>query len=51
MLWAFLSGLLLLGGAYVSATRHALREARVDDLEREREENAADNNATVSGKT
>ncbi|HEY4011151.1 MAG TPA: YihY/virulence factor BrkB family protein [Acidobacteriaceae bacterium] len=25
--WAFISGLLLLGGAYVSATRHALREA------------------------
>jgi YihY family inner membrane protein len=28
MLWAFLSGLLLLAGAYVSATRQALREAR-----------------------
>ncbi|MDE1155470.1 MAG: YihY/virulence factor BrkB family protein [Acidobacteriaceae bacterium] len=28
MMWAFLSGLLLLGGAYVSATREALREAR-----------------------
>lgn len=27
MMWAFLSGLLLLAGAYVSATRHALREA------------------------
>jgi membrane protein len=26
--WAFISGLLLLGGAYVSATRHALRETR-----------------------
>ena len=26
MMWAFLSGLLLLGGAYVSATRQALRE-------------------------
>jgi membrane protein len=38
MLWAFLSGLLLLAGAYVSATRQALREARADDLEREREE-------------
>jgi len=38
MLWAFLSGLLLLAGAYVSATRQALREARVDDLERERDE-------------
>ena len=27
MMWAFLSGLLLLAGAYVSATRHAVREA------------------------
>jgi YihY family inner membrane protein len=33
--WAFLSGLLLLGGAYVSATRQALREARQDDVARE----------------
>ncbi len=41
MLWAFLSGLLLLAGAYVSATRQALREACVDDLEREREETAS----------
>lgn len=40
MLWAFLSGLLLLAGAYVSATRQALREARADDLQREREEAA-----------
>ena len=35
MMWAFLSGLLLLGGAYVSATRQALREARQADLKRE----------------
>jgi YihY family inner membrane protein len=41
MLWAFLSGLLLLAGAYVSATRQALREACVDDLQREREEAAS----------
>jgi YihY family inner membrane protein len=34
IMWAFLSGLLLLGGAYVSATRQALREARHDDIER-----------------
>jgi membrane protein len=34
MMWAFLSGLLLLAGAYVSATRQALREARHDDRER-----------------
>jgi YihY family inner membrane protein len=32
--WAFISGLLLLGGAYVSATRQALREARQDDADR-----------------
>lgn len=41
MLWAFLSGLLLLAGAYVSATRQALREARAADLERAQEESAA----------
>jgi membrane protein len=35
MMWAFLSGLLLLGGAYVSATRQALREAREADVERD----------------
>jgi YihY family inner membrane protein len=32
MMWAFLSGLLLLAGAYVSATRQALREATDADL-------------------
>ena len=32
MTWAFISGLLLLGGAYVSATRHALRETREAEL-------------------
>lgn len=31
--WAFISGLLLLGGAYVSATRQALRETRDAELE------------------
>lgn len=41
MLWAFLSGLLLLAGAYVSATRQALREARHDDIERAMEDAAA----------
>jgi YihY family inner membrane protein len=35
MMWAFLSGLLLLGGAYVSATRQGLREAREADVARE----------------
>jgi membrane protein len=32
MIWAFVSGLLLLAGAYVSATREALREARHAEL-------------------
>ena len=35
ILWAFLSGLLLLAGAYVSATRQALREAHKADVARE----------------
>ncbi len=35
IMWAFLSGLLLLAGAYVSATRQALREARAADLARD----------------
>jgi YihY family inner membrane protein len=33
MIWAFLTGLLLLAGAQYSATRHALRLARQADLE------------------
>ena len=32
MMWAFLSGLLLLAGAYVSATRQALRETRASEM-------------------
>lgn len=35
MMWAFISGLLLLAGAYVSATRQALREARQQDVKDE----------------
>jgi membrane protein len=38
MLWAFVTGLLLLAGAHYSATRHALRLAHQADLERVREE-------------
>ncbi len=38
ILWAFLSGLLLLAGAYVTATRQALREARLAELESEAED-------------
>jgi YihY family inner membrane protein len=37
ILWAFLSGMLLLAGAYVSATREALRETRDADVERAEE--------------
>lgn len=33
MLWAFLSGLMLLAGAHFSATRHALRMARAAEAE------------------
>jgi len=39
IMWAFLSGLLLLAGAYVSATRQGLREARDADIKRERDRN------------
>jgi membrane protein len=38
MLWAFVTGLLLLAGAHYSATRHALRVAHLADLERAKEE-------------
>jgi len=36
MMWAFLSGLLLLGGAHFSATRYTLRLARKSEMEEER---------------
>ena len=39
IMWAFISGLLLMAGAYVSATRHALREAREADIAREANSN------------
>jgi membrane protein len=41
MLWAFMTGLLLLAGAHYSASRHALHLAHLADLERAKEENAA----------
>lgn len=41
MLWAFVTGLLLLAGAHYSASRHALRLAYLADLERAAEEKAA----------
>jgi len=37
MIWAFLSGLLLLAGAHFSATRHALLAARQEEQAREQE--------------
>jgi uncharacterized BrkB/YihY/UPF0761 family membrane protein len=39
MMWAFLSGLLLLAGAHFSATRNTLRLAR--EAENEKKEEAA----------
>lgn len=36
MIWAFLTGLILLAGAQMSATRHTLRLARQADLEEQR---------------
>jgi membrane protein len=42
MMWAFLTGLLLLGGAHHSASRYTLRLAHKADLERERAEHAAE---------
>jgi membrane protein len=41
MIWAFLSGLLLLAGAHFSATRYALSVAREDEREEEREQGSA----------
>jgi membrane protein len=38
MLWAFITGLLLLAGAHYSASRHTLRLAHLADLERSKEE-------------
>jgi membrane protein len=40
MLWAFVTGLLLLAGAHYSASRHALRLAYLADLERAKAEKA-----------
>jgi YihY family inner membrane protein len=42
MLWAFVTGLLLLAGAHYSASRHALRIAHLADLERAKQEKAAE---------
>jgi YihY family inner membrane protein len=47
MMWAFLSGLLLLGGAHFSATRYALSVARQEArAQRAREDSAAGRSAT-----
>lgn len=42
MIWAFLTGLLLLSGAQYSATRHAVRLARLADLEAQQREGSAE---------
>jgi membrane protein len=52
MIWAFLSGLLLLAGAHFSATRHALAVARQDEREAGVQEGAPDaqeNKANAKG--
>jgi membrane protein len=41
MLWAFITGLLLLAGAHYSASRHALHLAHLADLQRAKEEQSA----------
>src|SRR5580704_11702620 len=41
MLWAFITGLLLLAGAHYSASRHTLHLAHLADLERAKEEQAS----------
>ncbi|MBV8114911.1 MAG: YihY/virulence factor BrkB family protein [Silvibacterium sp.] len=43
MIWAFLTGLILLAGAHMSATRHALRLAHEADVEEARERQEAEN--------
>jgi uncharacterized BrkB/YihY/UPF0761 family membrane protein len=44
MIWAFLSGLLLLAGAHFSATRYALSVARQEES-KDREEQGKENDA------
>src|SRR6202034_2748346 len=45
MIWAFLSGLLLLAGAHFSATRYALRLARQSEQEKAAEQEKAKTDA------
>lgn len=47
MMWAFLTGLLLLAGAHFSASRETVRQARLEDLRRRRAE--SDSESYVSG--
>jgi membrane protein/epoxyqueuosine reductase len=51
MLWAFLTGLLLLSGGQYSATRHALRLAREADAKAAREKAAAVAHRPVAGES
>jgi len=43
MIWAFLTGLIMLAGAHMSATRHTLRLAREADIEEQREKQGTEN--------
>jgi membrane protein len=48
MIWAFLTGLILLAGAQLSATRHTLRLAHQADVEEQRKEAASKEKDPVS---
>jgi hypothetical protein len=48
MIWAFLTGLLLLSGAQYSATRHALRIARKADVEAAKKTDEKDSPKTAA---
>jgi membrane protein len=48
MIWAFLSGLLLLAGAHFSATRYALSVARQEERERQQAADAQENRADAA---
>lgn len=48
MIWAFLTGLILLAGAQFSATRHTLRLARLAELEERRKEAGSEKAVSVS---
>ncbi|HTW48233.1 MAG TPA: YihY/virulence factor BrkB family protein [Acidobacteriaceae bacterium] len=49
MIWAFLTGLLLLAGAHYSATRHAVRLARMADAEEAKKQTPTEANPAAAG--